>query len=109
MNKEFMIWELTELFATICNILSNFVMMVCMCRDKDHKVPSCVIGIQISANAAWIMSSILKHDPYLCITAACSLTLQCATIYLLKTNHSKHNLSNFDESVDELPQLTLKE
>ena len=98
------LWEICELFATVCNIGANVFMMVCMMQNAYQRVPIRVIYMQICGNAAWISSASLRNDPFLLSTASSSLFVQMTTAYLIRQAVSR-DVVKLTDSNDELPQM----
>tara|TARA_Y100000992_G_C21022284_1_gene376354 strand:+ start:375 stop:599 length:225 start_codon:yes stop_codon:yes gene_type:complete len=74
-----------------------------MIRDSDKKVPKIVIYFQICGNISWIISSVMRNDPYLGTTSFFSLAMQCATATVL--NRKKEIFNKLTSSTDELPNF----
>lgn len=102
-------WEFIEFCATVFNISSNIVMLTNMLLDHEQKVPKKVIILQICGNVSWIISSLLRHDPYLCLTASSSMCIQVATLISLTFAIQKnHNSIPAGDSSEELPSFHRK-
>ena len=96
-------WEISEAFATTFNISSNLFMFLYMLKDTEQKVPSSVIYLQICGNVSWIISSLIRRDPYLCTTSTSSLLFQMSTAFILRTKSKVSQKQKLSNSTDELP------
>lgn len=81
-------------------------MLTNMLFDHEQRVPKKVIILQICGNVSWILSSLLRHDPYLCLTASSSMCIQVATLISLTfTIHKNHNSIPVGDSLERLPSF----
>ena len=95
-------WQEIEVVATFFNIGANVTMLLYMLQNPHQRVPIAVIYMQMCANASWVVSSALRSDPYLCITAGSSLLVQSTTTVVLWRTR-RERLIKLSDSVDELP------
>ena len=96
------IWQEIEVVATLFNIGANVAMLLYMLHNPDQRVPVNVIYMQMCANVAWIASSVLRGDPYLCVTAGSSLLVQTTTTMVLLRGR-RNRLIKLSDSAEELP------
>ena len=97
-------WREIEFVATVFNIGANVVMLLYMLHNPNQKVPVNVIYMQMCGNISWIISSVLRGDPYLCTTSSSSLIVQTTTAVIIVKNQNTQQIK-FDDSSEELPSL----
>lgn len=98
--------RLAEPIATGCNILSNVVVLRCMCRDPASPIPRGALVFQVCANISWFTYATLKSDAYLATTALTSLILQASSLALRSRHRTSQKKSiRLDTSSDELQQF----
>jgi len=90
--------------ATVCNILSNVMLLYRTCGNAKGTVPIAVVTLQVIANLSWLTFAAMSRDWFLFSTAFSSMTMQLITIHLLRRSRIKtgHLLGTSDP---ELPQV----
>ena len=103
-KKELMFgWQEVEVVATFFNIGANVAMLLYMLQNPHQRVPINVIYMQMCGNISWIASSVMRGDPYLCITAGSSLLVQSTTTFVLVRTRRRDQLIKLSDSTEELP------
>lgn len=72
-----------ESFATACNLAANACLLSRVRADPTSVIPTHVVALQLTANAAWMTYAGILPDGRLLLTAASSFCMQLLSLWAL--------------------------